>query len=152
MLSRNGGSLLKHVAKVSGGWPQWPWAARLWGVTARWLTFFTAMTTVLGRSHFTEGRCIGSMAHKGSSLTNLLIVGGKTPHGSECSDYRSRKIPLQKEDSKSPVQLKGQNFLHLRDSPMNKPVKHGLDLLNMKTTGLKYNLARKERKCTEEAK
>ena len=35
---------------------------------------------------------------------------------------------------------------------MNKPVKHGLDLLNMKTTGLKYNLARKERKCTEKAK
>lgn len=59
---------------------------------------------------------------------------------------------MQKEDSKSPVQLKGQNFLHLRDSPMNKPVKHGLDLLNMKTTGLKYNLARKKRKCTEKAK
>lgn len=33
---------------------------------------------------------------------------------------------------------------------MNKPVKHGLDLPNMKTTGLKYNLARKERKCTRE--
>lgn len=102
------------------------------------------------QENFTEGHCLCNTAHKGSSLTNLLIVGEKT-HRSKCSDYRSRKIPLQKEDSKSPVQLKGQNFLHLGDSPMNKPVKHGLDLLNMKTTGLKYNLARKERKCTEKA-
>lgn len=101
---------------------------------------------------FTEGHCLCSTAYKGSSLTNLLLVGGKNPHRSKCSDYRSRKIPLQKEDSKSPVKLKGQNFLHLRDTPMNKPVKHGLDLVNMKTTGLKYNLARKEGKCAERAK
>lgn len=48
-----------------------------------------------------------------------------------------KKIPLQRAN-KSAAQLKGQNFLHLRDTAMNKPVKHGLDLLNTKTTGLKY--------------
>lgn len=85
------------------------------------------------------------------SLTNPLILG-EEPHRSKCSDYRSKKIPLQKDDSKSPVRLEGQNFLHLRDSPVNKPVKHGLDLLTMKTTGLKYNLAGKERKHPEKAK
>lgn len=31
---------------------------------------------------FTEGHCLGSTAHKGSSLTNLLVVGGrKNPTG-----------------------------------------------------------------------
>lgn len=65
---------------------------------------------------------------------------GGTLHRSKCSDY-AQENPSAERASKSPEQLKGQNFLHLRDTALNKPVKHGLDLLNMKTTGLKYNLA-----------
>lgn len=100
---------------------------------------------------FTEGHCLCSTAHKGSSLTHLFIVGEKTPQV-KVFRLQVQENPFAEEGSKSSVQLKGQNFLHLRDSSMNKPVKHGLDLVNMKTTGLTYNLARKGRKCTEKAK
>ena len=60
--------------------------------------------------------------------------------------------PFAERRQQIPSAVENKTFFTLRDSSMNKPVKHGLDLLNMKTTGLKYNLARKERKCTEKAK
>lgn len=120
-------------------------------VIAKQLTFLTPITTVLERRRSQKG-IVSAPQHTKESQICSKWGTPPLPNRSKCSDYRSRKIPLQKEDSKSPVQLKGQNFLHLRVSLMNKPVKQGLDLLNMKTTGLKYNLGRKERKCTKKAK
>lgn len=78
------------------------------------------------------------------------VLRGKTPQV-KVFRLRPRKSPCR-EKAANPSQLKGQNFLHLRDTALNKPVKRGLDLPNMKTTGLKYNLALKERKCTKKAK
>lgn len=84
-------------------------------VIAEWLAFLTPIATVLRRCP--QKACPCCTAHKESSLTILLIVvggGGNGTHRSQCSGYRYKKIPLQKEDSKSPGQLKGQNFLHLK--------------------------------------
>lgn len=78
------------------------------------------------------------------------VLRGKTPQV-KVFRLRPRKSPCR-EKAANPSQLKGQNSLHLRDTALNKPVKRGLDLPNMKTTGLKYNLALKERKCTKKDK
>lgn len=114
------------------------------------LTFLTSMTTVPQRSRRLLSRIHSAQRVKASQICLCLLGGGVGGHSTGQSvQITPKKIPLQRAN-KSPAQLKGQNFLHLRDIAMNKPVKHGLDLLNTKTTGLKY-IIWLERKCSKQA-
>lgn len=99
------------------GWLLSAEAARLWRSDSKWITFPTSVTTVL-RRRYSQKAIVSAPQHTKGQASQICSWWGKkkTTSRSKCSDYRSRKIPLQKEDSKSPVRLKRQNFLHLRDS------------------------------------
>lgn len=79
MPAQNGGSVPKRaaaragVAAVAG-------SSEAAGSDSPGLNILPSVTTVRGRSRSQEG-IVSAPAHKGSSLTSVLVVGGKHPTG-----------------------------------------------------------------------